>query len=67
MRLLVDEYELGWDSAGNVTCRAIAYTNHTLLPEALEKCPWVFSVVALGALTAPILSWLLGILHSPSQ
>jgi glycogen phosphorylase len=39
MRLLVDEYELGWDSAWNVTCRAIAYTNHTLLPEALEKWP----------------------------
>jgi glycogen phosphorylase len=39
MRLLVDEYELGWDSAWDVTCRAIAYTNHTLLPEALEKWP----------------------------
>ena len=30
MRLLVDECELGWDSAWHVTCRAIAYTNHTL-------------------------------------
>ncbi|MBV9674518.1 MAG: glycogen/starch/alpha-glucan phosphorylase, partial [Verrucomicrobia bacterium] len=39
MRLLVDEYELGWDTAWNVTCGAIAYTNHTLLPEALEKWP----------------------------
>ena len=39
MRLLVDEYELGWDSAWDVTCRATAYTNHTLLPEALEKWP----------------------------
>ena len=39
MRLLVDEYELGWDSAWHVTCRAVAYTNHTLLPEALEKWP----------------------------
>jgi starch phosphorylase len=37
MRLLVDEYQLGWDTAWDVTCRAIAYTNHTLLPEALEK------------------------------
>src|SRR6516162_112751 len=37
MRLLVDEHELGWDTAWDVTCRAIAYTNHTLLPEALEK------------------------------
>jgi glycogen phosphorylase len=37
MRLLVDECDLGWDTAWDVTCRAIAYTNHTLLPEALEK------------------------------
>jgi starch phosphorylase len=37
MRLLVDEYQLAWDTAWDVTCRAIAYTNHTLLPEALEK------------------------------
>ena len=39
MRLLVDECELGWDTAWDVTCRVIAYTNHTLLPEALEKWP----------------------------
>lgn len=39
MRLLVDEYLLDWDTAWTVTQRSIAYTNHTLLPEALEKWP----------------------------
>jgi glycogen phosphorylase len=39
MRILLDEAHLGWDQAWNLTKRALAYTNHTLLPEALEKWP----------------------------
>ncbi|MBA0817219.1 hypothetical protein Gohar_001802, partial [Gossypium harknessii] len=37
MRLLMDDERLGWDEAWDVTTRTIAYTNHTVLPEALEK------------------------------
>lgn len=37
MRLLMDDEGLGWDEAWDVTTRTVAYTNHTVLPEALEK------------------------------
>ena len=39
MRLLLDEYHLPWETAWETTCRTMSYTNHTLLPEALEKWP----------------------------
>jgi starch phosphorylase len=39
MRILVDEAHVGWDEAWDLTRRSLAYTNHTLLPEALEKWP----------------------------
>ena len=39
MRILLDDAKLGWDQAWDLTQRTLAYTNHTLLPEALEKWP----------------------------
>jgi starch phosphorylase len=46
MRLLVDRHRMEWDAAWNVTRHTFNYTNHTLLPEALEKWP----VALFGAL-----------------
>ncbi len=37
MRLLIDDRHLDWEMAWDITSRSVAYTNHTLLPEALEK------------------------------
>ena len=39
MRILLDDAHLGWDQAWDICRRTLAYTNHTLLPEALEKWP----------------------------
>jgi glycogen phosphorylase len=47
LRILLDEAHLGWDEACDLTRRTLAYTNHTLLPEALEKWPLAWFEVLL--------------------
>jgi starch phosphorylase len=47
MRILLDEAKLGWEQAWDLTQRTLAYTNHTLLPEALEKWPVAWFEVLL--------------------
>jgi starch phosphorylase len=47
MRILLDDAHLGWDEAWELTQRTLGYTNHTLLPEALEKWPLAWFEIVL--------------------
>jgi starch phosphorylase len=47
MRILLDDAKLGWEHAWDLTTKTLAYTNHTLLPEALEKWPSVWFEVMM--------------------
>jgi starch phosphorylase len=47
MRILLDDAHLGWSETWDITTRTLAYTNHTLLPEALEKWPLAWFEIML--------------------
>ena len=40
LRILIDNYDIKWEDAWEMTRRMVSYTNHTILPEALETCTW---------------------------
>ncbi|MFC1760830.1 glycogen/starch/alpha-glucan phosphorylase [Planctomycetota bacterium] len=59
MRLFLDEHLLDWETAWDITCQSCAYTNHTLLPEALETWP----IALLGQLLPRHLQLIYAINH----